>query len=209
MPNGDCHAPFRNPKFLNELQPHARGVDEDVVARPVLGPESQTVQRRVVAIPLSSVDIVRREHDPLAQRTVIPHQQRAIERFEPVVPENVEDVGAGIRGVADQAGVIPQHTTHLRARTRLRSLIPAEVEKVYAGTVLQQRSIQLITADHIQSNPGTKQGVGQAEHIGPVTATGQQRGVDGRHLRLVLRTSRRERHGTNLGRGLDQHRSTG
>ena len=58
---------------------HFFGMDENVVAQPILDFQGKSVQKRIVRVPLAGVHVVRRQNDLFAQRLVIQHQQGAVE----------------------------------------------------------------------------------------------------------------------------------
>ena len=171
------HRLLGNAEILDQLISHLAGVNEDMVAQPVLHSEREPVEPRIIAVPLPLIHIVRGESDLFSQHPVIEHQQSAVEELDLAVPQDMKHGRPRQSGIAHQRRVMSQDAPQFGGQRRPGPGWRPEIEKAEMGRGVHLRAVHLVAADDIQANALQDQGSGQAERVRPVDSARQQRGL--------------------------------
>jgi len=155
-------------------------MDEDVVTKSVLNLEREAIEQRVFRVPSRLINVVRGERNSLSKYLVVQHQDRAIEEFEFVVPQNVQYSGLGARGVPDQLGVVDQQLRQLQRDTSIVVLAAAKVEKTKIRGGVQLRAVDFVAANYLETYAFRTERHRQPECVMPVLASSQQTNLDSR-----------------------------
>src|ERR1035441_3510462 len=128
----------------------------------------------IVRVARAGVHVVRREYDLLAEQLVKQHQRGAVKQLEFVVPQNMEDLWFGSKGVADEPAIISQHAENFFQSPGFYALIAAQIEKTNLLGGVQLRAVHFVAADEIKLRAGRRQRRRQTERVRPVAAGRQQ-----------------------------------
>src|SRR5690348_15868596 len=96
-------------EFLLKVRFHLFGMNENVIGEAVLNAQSQAIKRRILATPFGEMHIVRSENNFLAEEFVIERQERTIEGFTFVVPQDMKDFRFGFSSVEHECRVVFQN----------------------------------------------------------------------------------------------------
>jgi hypothetical protein len=66
-------------------------MNENEVRKSVLRFQRESIQPTIATIALPGIHIMRGQHNSFTEQTVIQHEERSIEDFELIVPQNVEN----------------------------------------------------------------------------------------------------------------------
>src|SRR5260370_12951891 len=105
-------------------------MNKSVIHKMILNFKREPNERRVVGVSPTRIDIVRCEHNFLAEQFVVQHQHGPIEKLELVVPQNMKDSWLGGRSVPKKPRIECEHSCDLLDGTSLFTRIPLQVEKV-------------------------------------------------------------------------------
>ena len=147
---------------------------ENVVGQAILRPQRRAIEPRVGPVSHACIHVVNREDDLLSQPLVIERQQRAIERVELVVPEDVENLRDGRGRITQQPAVVDQNSPDLAEKAGVRRLIASEIEEPHARRAAKIRAVQLVARDDIEADALRQEGGRQTEGVGSVAPAGQQ-----------------------------------
>ncbi len=159
---------------MNQVGLHLVRVHDNAIGKAILGSKGQAIDKVVVAGSRSRVDVVSRQHNRLAECLVVQHQQRAIDRLELVVPEDVEYRRFRSPRVANEPAVIGRDPGDLAREARPRLLVLSEVEQHDSWPVPQFGAVQIVPGDDLESDPLGRQRRRQPEGVWPVAPTGEQ-----------------------------------
>ena len=163
-----------NPKMLRYLSFHLLRMNENMIGKAILAPQSKAIERGIFSVPGPRVHVVSRQNNLLPSQLEVKHQQGSIKVLQLVVPKNVEDVRFRRGGIAHESKIERQYCQGSRCKTRFPWGELLEIHKTEPWGITHFRAIQLVASNHLQGNILGYECLGQTHNVRPIYTAGEQ-----------------------------------